>query len=145
MAARVCSCPVPDTALVEGVLVCEKCGERVRDAHEETRDKAIAATARAVANVERQLANGNGNGSNGSAPDHAPAVGTVAVPRIALTRAEAAQSLGCGLTHFKSEIAPQLRVYRKGKVRLYAVAELQRWIEENAEAPMVEQLEEGKS
>lgn len=55
------------------------------------------------------------------------------VPRIALTRDEAAQALGVGLTTFKSRIAPELRVVRRGRVRLYPVRELERWADENAE------------
>lgn len=55
------------------------------------------------------------------------------VPRIALTRAEAAEALGVGLTTFKQRIAPELRVVREGKVRLYPVAELERWADERAE------------
>lgn len=55
------------------------------------------------------------------------------VPRIALTRAEAAEALGVGLTTFKVKIAPELRVVREGKVRLYPVAELERWADQRAE------------
>lgn len=55
------------------------------------------------------------------------------IPRIALTRQEAADSLGVGLTTFKERIAPELRVIREGKVRLYPVAELERWAEDRAE------------
>lgn len=54
------------------------------------------------------------------------------VPRLSLTREEAAQSLGVGITTFKTKIAPELRVVRQGKVRLYPVRELERWLEENA-------------
>jgi excisionase family DNA binding protein len=55
------------------------------------------------------------------------------VPRTALTRREAAQSLGVGLTTFKEQVQPDLRIVRRGKVRLIPVAELERWLEENAE------------
>lgn len=55
------------------------------------------------------------------------------VPRIALTREEAAQALGVGLTTFKLKIAPELRVIREGKVRLYPVRELEAWAESRAE------------
>lgn len=59
--------------------------------------------------------------------------GQRSVPRLSLTRAEAAEALGVGITTFKTKIAPELRVVRQGKVRLYPVAELERWLEENAE------------
>jgi excisionase family DNA binding protein len=55
------------------------------------------------------------------------------VPRTALTRQEAAESLGVGLTTFKTEIQPDLRIVRRGRVRLIPVAELERWLDENAE------------
>jgi excisionase family DNA binding protein len=55
------------------------------------------------------------------------------VPLIAFTRREAAESIGVGLTTFKEQIQPHLRVVRRGKVRLIPVAELERWLEENAE------------
>lgn len=55
------------------------------------------------------------------------------VPRLALTRQEAAEALGVGLTTFKEKIAPELRVVRQGKVRLYPVRELESWLEANAE------------
>jgi hypothetical protein len=37
------------------------------------------------------------------------------------------------LTTFKTRIAPELRVVREGQVRLYPVAELERWLKERAE------------
>jgi excisionase family DNA binding protein len=55
------------------------------------------------------------------------------VPRLALTREEAAQALGVGLTTFKTKVQPQLRIVRRGKVRLIPIAELERWLQENAE------------
>jgi integrase len=55
------------------------------------------------------------------------------VPRTALTRREAAESLGVGLTTLKEQMQPDLRIVRRGKFRLIPVAELERWLEENAE------------
>ena len=55
------------------------------------------------------------------------------VPRIALTAAEAAEALGVGVTFFDQEVAPELRVIRRGRKRLIPVAELERWTTENAE------------
>jgi hypothetical protein len=55
------------------------------------------------------------------------------VQRLAYNREEAAASLGVGLTTFKTKIAPELRVVRDGKVRLYAVKELERWLERRGE------------
>lgn len=55
------------------------------------------------------------------------------VPRIALTRREAAAAIGVGPTTFKQQVQPQLRIVRRGKVRLIPVRELERWLEENSE------------
>lgn len=57
----------------------------------------------------------------------------MSVPRITLTPKEAAEALGVGLTTFKTKIAPELRVIRRGSVRLYPVTELERWASRNAE------------
>lgn len=54
------------------------------------------------------------------------------VPRVALTRREAAAALGVGLTTFKQQVQPQLRIVRRGKGRLIPVSELERWLEEKA-------------
>jgi len=56
----------------------------------------------------------------------------MAVPRIALTRAEAAASLGLSLNSFERHVQPDLPVVRRGKIRLVPVAELERWVKANA-------------
>jgi hypothetical protein len=53
--------------------------------------------------------------------------------RLALTREEAAESLGIGLTSFKEQVQPHLRIVRRGKLRMIPVPELERWLDENAE------------
>jgi len=58
------------------------------------------------------------------------------VPRIGLTRAEAAEALGVGLTTFKQQVQPHLKVWRVGKLRVFPVAELERWLDENSERVM---------
>ena len=64
----------------------------------------------------------------------------VSVPRIALTPAEAAAAIGVGPDFFDENVAPQLRLIRRGRKRLVPVSELERWVTESAEMPMVEQL-----
>lgn len=64
----------------------------------------------------------------------------VSVPRFALTPAEAAASIGVGPDFFDANVAPQLRLIRRGRKRLVPVGELERWVSENAEDPMLEQL-----
>ena len=55
------------------------------------------------------------------------------VPRIALTRGEAARSLGMGLTSFKKYVVPEVRAVRRGSLVLYPVPDLERWADKNAE------------
>ena len=62
------------------------------------------------------------------------------IPRIALTPSEAAAAIGVGPDFFDANVAPQLRLIRRGRKRLVPVTELERWVVENAETPMVEQL-----
>lgn len=57
-------------------------------------------------------------------------------PRVALRREEAADALGVSLDHFERHIAPSLRVVYSGRVRLYGVAELERFVEREAVAPV---------
>jgi excisionase family DNA binding protein len=52
--------------------------------------------------------------------------------RLALTRAEAAASLGVSLDSFERYIQGDLRLVRRGRLRLVPVAELERWLDWNA-------------
>jgi excisionase family DNA binding protein len=53
-------------------------------------------------------------------------------PRLALTRSEAARSLGMSLDSFDRHVRAQIRLVRRGKLRLVPVSELERWLETNA-------------
>lgn len=55
------------------------------------------------------------------------------VPRVALTRLEAAAALGMSLDSFERHVQPELKLVRRGKLRLIPVVELERWAIENAE------------
>jgi excisionase family DNA binding protein len=55
-----------------------------------------------------------------------------APPRLALTREEAARSLGVSLDSFERYIQPDLKLIRRGRLRLVPTSELQRWVIENA-------------
>lgn len=55
------------------------------------------------------------------------------VPRLALRVDEAAAALGVSDDFYREHVAPDLRITRRGRVRLVAVTELQRWLEDNAE------------
>lgn len=58
------------------------------------------------------------------------------VPRVALTRREAAAALGISVDSFERYVQHELRVVRCGRLRLFPVNELERWIAENAERPL---------
>ena len=55
------------------------------------------------------------------------------IPRMALTREEAATALGMSLDSFERHVQPDLRLLRLGRLRLVPVRELERWAEEHAE------------
>ncbi len=55
------------------------------------------------------------------------------VPRVALTREEAAASLGMSLTSFEEYVQPELRLIRRGRLRLVPLTEIERWAEDAAE------------
>jgi excisionase family DNA binding protein len=61
------------------------------------------------------------------------------VVRLALTRREAAEALGISLNSFERHVQPEVKVVRRGKLRLIPISDLERWLEENA-SPMVEDL-----
>lgn len=55
------------------------------------------------------------------------------IPRLALSREEAAHALGVSLTFFEESIQHELRMVRRGRKRLVPVSELRRWLEQNAD------------
>jgi hypothetical protein len=55
------------------------------------------------------------------------------IPRLALTREEAAAAIGMSVDSFERHVQPTLRLVRRGRLRLVPVGELERWLSENAE------------
>jgi hypothetical protein len=53
-------------------------------------------------------------------------------PRLAVSPTEAAELIGVSRNFFDEHILPELRVARRGRRVLIAVAELERWLAENA-------------
>ncbi|HTT93546.1 MAG TPA: hypothetical protein VMF55_02680 [Solirubrobacterales bacterium] len=70
---------------------------------------------------------------------------TTTVPRIALTPPEAAAAIGVGPDFFDANVAPELRLIRRGRKRLVPVAELERWVSESAGRPVGEEVRDGAS
>jgi excisionase family DNA binding protein len=52
--------------------------------------------------------------------------------RLALTRAEAAAAIGVSLDTFERHVQGEIRLIRRGRLRLVPVAELERWVDRNA-------------
>ena len=57
---------------------------------------------------------------------------TAPIPRLALTREEAAASVGMSLDSFERHVQPTLRLVRLGRMRLVPIREIERWLDENA-------------
>lgn len=57
---------------------------------------------------------------------------TKAIPRLALTPAEAAQAIGVSRDFFDEHVKPELRVVRRGRLVLIPTRELERWLEREA-------------
>ena len=60
-------------------------------------------------------------------------VDTTAVPRIAMSKQEAASALGVSIDFFDEHIVPDLRMVRVGRRRLVPIAELERWLDTHAD------------
>jgi len=63
---------------------------------------------------------------------------TAPIPRLALTREEAAAAVGMSLDSFERHVQPTLRLVRLGRMRLVPIAELERWLDEHAERTLDE-------
>jgi hypothetical protein len=57
---------------------------------------------------------------------------TAPVPRVTLTREEAAAALGVSLSHFERHVQPELRLIYSGSARLVPVRELETWAQRAA-------------
>jgi hypothetical protein len=58
---------------------------------------------------------------------------STSVPRVALTPAEAATSLGCSAEFFREHVDPELPWIRRGRKRFVPYAGLEQWAISNAE------------
>lgn len=54
------------------------------------------------------------------------------VPRLLLTRDEAAATLGVSLSHFKRHIQPHIKCVYSGRLRQYRPKDLERWVDSQA-------------
>jgi excisionase family DNA binding protein len=54
------------------------------------------------------------------------------IPRLALSKLEAAEALGVSVDFLEQHVLHELRIVRRGRRRLIPLTELQRWIDNNA-------------
>lgn len=54
------------------------------------------------------------------------------VPRLSLNKQEAAEALGVSVDHFERHIRRHIPYVTAGSLRLYSVAALQRWLDDEA-------------
>lgn len=54
------------------------------------------------------------------------------LPRLALSKTEAAQALGVSVDHLERYVLNEVRVVYSGRRRLIPVRELERWLEKHA-------------
>lgn len=66
-----------------------------------------------------------------SSTDHRGQPAASSTPTLALSRKDAAAALGMSLRHFQRHVQPQLRCIHSGQLRLYPLAELERWTDAN--------------
>lgn len=53
-------------------------------------------------------------------------------PRLGLTVEEAAKAVGMSESSFKRHVQPELRIVRRGSLRIIPISEIERWLESNA-------------
>jgi hypothetical protein len=58
------------------------------------------------------------------------------LPRLALTKVEAAQVIGVSVDHLDRHVLPDLRMIRSGRLVLIPIRELERWCDEHAACPL---------
>ena len=64
------------------------------------------------------------------------------IPALALSREEAALSLGMSLDSFERYVQAEIRLVRRGRLRLVPVRELEAWLVRNAERAIAEEIAE---
>jgi excisionase family DNA binding protein len=89
--------------------------------------------ARRAASVVTDVASRRGNTLSNTRTFRVVSIDTTAVPRIAMSKQEAASALGVSIDFFDEHIAPDLRMVRVGRRRLVPIAELERWLDLHAE------------
>lgn len=66
-------------------------------------------------------------------PDRVAARAAAQVPKLALDVGEACEALGVSWDFWQAHVAAEVRIVRRGRRKLVPIAELQRWLDDNAE------------
>ncbi len=56
--------------------------------------------------------------------------------KLGYSKPDAAEALGMSVDSFERHVQPELRVVRRGKLRIFSRRELERWLEENQQRPV---------
>jgi excisionase family DNA binding protein len=65
-------------------------------------------------------------------PSRSTVAAAPTVPRLALSKSEAARALGVSVDFLEEHVLHELKIVRRGRRRLIPLKELQRWIDTNA-------------
>ena len=63
--------------------------------------------------------------------------------RLGYSKPEAAAALGMSVDSFERHVQPELRVIRRGKLRIFSRRELERWLDENQQRAVEARGHEG--
>jgi hypothetical protein len=55
------------------------------------------------------------------------------ITRLALSKTEAAEAIGCSVDFLEEHVWPELKIIRRGRLCFVAVAELERWLTAEAQ------------
>lgn len=115
-----CRCEEPDrTVDRDGVPYCNLCGDLLPEQLED----AVPLLIKAVEQLTDHL----------SARSEGGALVPRLVPRLALSKAEAAEALGgVSMDYFEEHVQPELNVVRRGRKVIVPRSEIERWLTENA-------------
>jgi hypothetical protein len=95
--------------------------------------------------LEARLATSHGPERSGltvkrPSPPVATAPRRPSVPRLALSKTEAAHALGVSVDFFDEHLAHEIRCIRRGRRRLYAVRDLEAWLERESDGSHLRRL-----
>jgi hypothetical protein len=119
---RLCRCGDRWPQFADGLWHCGNCGDLTPDPRDafllDALDRRID---RKLARLREQAP----FASNGDGPDPKPL-------RLAHPREEAAEMLGMSLDSFERYVQPDVKLVRRGRLRVVPHSELERWVEQNA-------------